>query len=377
MKILNENTKIIYTGFDVHKDTNSACCYDPQTNEYFAQTKFKASYKNTIHYLNQIKSRYNGEVLIVSGYEAGPTGFGLCREIQKAGFGCTVIAPTSIRKNSSKIKTDKRDARLLAETLAYHTYSPVQLPDEEMEAMKEYTRARNSKKSNLKKAKQELLSFMLRTGKIYPKKANENYWTKKHFAWLKEIKYENKWLQESYENYLVEVTGLMAEIVLMDDRIAKMAEDERIKENVHRLVCIPGIDIMTAVSIIVEIFEFTRFQSAGSFCNYLGLCPSEESSGLKERRGKITKSGNCVIRRLLTESTQSIKKTGIVKSRRICERQKGMDLAVVAYADRAAKRVRTKMKSMEIRGVKSNVATTAGARELACFVWGMMTGNIA
>ena len=238
MKILNENTKIIYTGFDVHKDTNSACCYDPQTNEYFAQTKFKASYKNTIHYLNQIKSRYNGEVLIVSGYEAGPTGFGLCREIQKAGFGCTVIAPTSIRKNSSKIKTDKRDARLLAETLAYHTYSPVQLPDEEMEAMKEYTRARNSKKSNLKKAKQELLSFMLRTGKIYPKKANENYWTKKHFAWLKEIKYENKWLQESYENYLVEVTGLMAEIVLMDDRIAKTI----------RLQLLPGLCCRTTRS---------------------------------------------------------------------------------------------------------------------------------
>lgn len=377
MNILNENTKIIYCGFDVHKDTNSACCFDPQKQEYSGQTKFKATYKNTVSYLQKMKKIHGEDVFIVAGYEAGPTGFGLCREIQKAGFACAVIAPTTIRKSNSKVKTDTRDARLLAETLAYHTYSQVQLPDEKIEAMKEYTRARNSKKSKLKKAKQELLSFMLRTGKVYPKKQNESYWTIKHFTWLKEIKYEDSWMQEAFETYLTTVTNLMADVQLMDEKLTQMAGNELIKEKVDRLICISGIDIMTAVSIVVEIFEFTRFQTARSFAHFLGLCPSEESSGQKERRGSITKAGNGVIRKLLTESSQSIKRTGIVKSKRIVHRQEGASPSVIAYADRAVKRIRTKMLSMERRGIKSNIATTAGARELACFVWGMMTDNIA
>ena len=377
MNILNENTKIIYCGFDVHKDTNSACCFDPQKQEYSGQTKFKATYKNTVSYLQKMKKIHGEDVFIVAGYEAGPTGFGLCREIQKAGFACAVIAPTTIRKSNSKVKTDTKDARLLAETLAYHTYSQVQLPDEKVEAMKEYTRARNSKKSKLKKAKQELLSFMLRTGKVYPKKQNESYWTIKHFAWLKEIKYEDSWMQEAFETYLTTVTNLMADVQLMDEKITQMADSELIKEKVDRLICISGIDIMTAVSIVVEIFEFTRFQTARSFAHFLGLCPSEDSSGQKERRGSITKAGNGVVRKLLTESSQSIKRTSIVKSKRIIHRQEGASPSVIAYADRAVKRIRTKMLSMERRGIKSNIATTAGARELACFVWGMMTDNIA
>ena len=228
MNRLNENTKFIYCGFDVHKDTNSACCFDPQTQQYFGQTKFKATYRNTINYLQRIKQLYDEEVLIICGYEAGPTGLGLCREIQKAGFSCVVIAPTTIRRDNSKVKTDKRDAKLLAETLAYHTYSPVQLPDEKIEAMKEYTRARNSKKLKLKKAKQELLSFMLRTGKVYPKKQNEGNWTSKHFAWLKGIQYEDPWLQESFEVYLTTVRNLMVEVQFMDERIIQMADDEEI-----------------------------------------------------------------------------------------------------------------------------------------------------
>lgn len=190
-------------------------------------------------------------------------------------------------------------------------------------------------------------------------------------------KYEEYWLQESFETYLKTVKELMAEIEIMDDKIRIMSEDELIKDKVDRLICFSGIDIMIAVSIIVEIFEFTRFQSAAAFSHFLGLCPSEDSSGLKERKGGITKAGNYNVRTLLTEAAQSIKKTTAVKSKRIIQRQLGADTKVIAYADRGVKRIRTKMKSMEMRGVKSNIATTAGARELSCFIWGMMTDNIA
>lgn len=377
MTTVNENTKIIYVGFDVHKDTYSACSFDARNQEYFGQTKFKAASRNAINYLEKISKRYNEEVMIVAGYEAGPTGYDLYRDIQKAGYGCTVIAPTTIRKSNSKVKTDSKDAKLLAETLAYHTYSPVAVPDQKIFAMKEYTRARNSKKAKLKKAKQELLAFMLRTGKVYPKKQNESHWTIKHFDWLKEVKYEEYWLKESFDTYLKTVKELMAEIEIMDDKIRTMSEDELIKDKVDRLICFSGIDTMIAVSVIVEIFEFTRFQSAAAFSHFLGLCPSEDSSGQKEKRGKITKAGNSNVRKLLTEAAQSIKKTTAVKSKRIIQRQMGADTKVIAYADRGAKRIRTKMAAMERRGVKTNIATTAGARELACFIWGMMTDNIA
>lgn len=377
MTTLNENTKIIYVGIDVHKDTYSACSFDVKNLEYFGQIKMKATSRNVINYLNKISERYNNDVMIIAGYEAGPTGYDLYRDVQNAGYGCTVIAPTTIRKNSSKVKTDARDAKLLAETLAYHTYSPVAVPDQKILAMKEYTRARNSKKSKLKKAKQELLSFMLRTGKVYQKKANECYWTVKHFKWLKELKYDDYWLQESYDTYLKSIQELMIEIKIMDDKIRTMSEDELIKDKVDRLICFSGIDIMIAVSIIVEVFEFTRFQSAAAFSHFLGLCPSEDSSGLKEKRGKITKAGNCNVRKLMTEAAQSIRQTTAVKSKRIIQRQMGADTKVIAYADRGIKRIRTKMKAMEMRGVKANVATIAGARELSCFIWGMMTDNIA
>ena len=377
MNSLNENTKIIYVGLDVHKDTYSACSFDVRNQEYFGQTKMKATSRNVINYLERISKRYNDEVMIVAGYEAGPTGYDLYRDIQNAGYGCTVIAPTTIRKSNSKVKTDAKDAKLLAETLAYHTYSPVAVPDQKILAMKEYTRARNSKKAKLTKAKQELLSFMLRTGKVYQKKANESYWTVKHFDWLKEIKYEDYWLQESYDTYLKSIQELMTEIKIMDDKIRMMSEDELIKDKVDRLICFSGIDVMIAVSIIVEIFEFTRFQSAAAFSHFLGLCPSEDSSGQKEKRGKITKAGNCNVRKLMTEAAQSIKQTKAVKSKRIIQRQMGSDTKVIAYTDRGVKRIRTKMKAMEMRGVKSNVATIAGARELSCFIWGMMTDNIA
>lgn len=377
MTNLNENVKIIYTGIDVHKDTYSVCSFDARKQEYFGQIKMKASSSNVIKYLQRISNRYDEEVMIVAGYEAGPTGYNLCRDIQDAGHGCTVIAPTTIRKSNSKVKTDSKDARLLAETLAYHTYSPVTVPVQKIFAMKEYTRARNSKKAKLKKAKQELLSFMLRTDKVYQKKENEKYWTVKHFNWLNEVRYEDYWLQESFDTYLKTVKELLVEIKMMDDKIRTMSEDELIKDKVDRLICFSGIDIMIAVSIVVEIFEFTRFHSAVAFSHFLGLCPSEDSSGLKEKRGRITKAGNSNVRKLLTEAAQSIRQTTSVKSKRIIQRQMGADTKVIAYADRGIKRIRTKMKCMEMRGVKPNVATIAGARELSCFIWGMMTDNIA
>ena len=289
------------------------------------------------------------------------------------------MAPTTMSNPDGKrrIKTDRIDARAISRILAYKSYSQVHLPSEEIEALKKYTRARYAKKRMLKKAKQELLSFLLRNGKTYPESGN--YWTEKFFNWIKTVRFSKKWMQEAFNEYLAEVYSLKAKIERMDMKIREIAGLEIIKDKVDKLVCFSGIDVSTAVETVVEINDFTRFATAAQFVSYLGLCPGQDSSGKRKTMLPLTKAGNCRVRTLLCESAKAIKRTNPYgqKSGRILERQKNASPEIVAYADKATKRIRTKMKNLEECGKNYNVSSAAGARELACFVWGMMNGKIA
>ena len=379
MKIITQNEKNLYVGIDVHKDTYSLCCFDFQRNELSDEITIRATTKGVIKYLEAIRKKHREEVLFACGYEAGPTGYGLCRGLQKAGYGCVVMAPTTMSNpdGERRIKTDRIDARAISRILAYKSYSQVHLPSEEIEALKEYTRARYAKKRMLKKAKQELLSFLLRNGKTYPESGN--YWTEKFFNWIKTVQFSKKWMQEAFNEYLAEVYSLKAKIERMDMKIREIAGLEIIKDKVDKLVCFSGIDVSTAVETVVEINDFTRFATAAQFVSYLGLCPGQDSSGKRKTMLPLTKAGNCRIRTLLCESAKAIKRTNPYgqKSGRILERQKNASPEIVAYADKATKRIRTKMKNLEECGKNYNVSSAAGARELACFVWGMMNGKIA
>lgn len=379
MKIITQNEKNLYVGIDVHKDTYSLCCFDFQRNELSDEITIRATTKGVIKYLEAIRKKHREEVLFACGYEAGPTGYGLCRGLQKAGYGCVVMAPTTMSNPDGKrrIKTDRIDARAISRILAYKFYSQVHLPSEEIEALKEYTRARYAKKRMLKKAKQELLSFLLRNGKTYPESGN--YWTEKFFNWIKTVQFSKKWMQEAFNEYLAEVYSLKAKIERMDMKIREIAGLEIIKDKVDKLVCFSGIDVSTAVETVVEINDFTRFATAAQFVSYLGLCPGQDSSGKRKTMLPLTKAGNCRVRTLLCESAKAIKRTNPYgqKSGRILERQKNASPEIVAYADKATKRIRTKMKNLEECGKNYNVSSAAGARELACFVWGMMNGKIA
>ena len=163
MEIITRNEKILYIGIDVHKDTYSLCCFDFFRNEISDEMTIKATTKAVIKYLEAIRKKHKEEILFACGYEAGPTGYGLCRGLQKAGYGCVVMAPTTMSNPDEKkrVKTDRIDARAIARILAYKSYSQVHLPSEEMEALKEYTRARDAKKRMFKKAKQELYFFRI------------------------------------------------------------------------------------------------------------------------------------------------------------------------------------------------------------------------
>lgn len=379
MESITQNEKVLYVGIDVHKDTYALCCFDFHRNELSDEMSVKGTTKAVIRYLEAIKQKHREELVFVCGYEAGPTGYGLCRGLQQAGFGCVVMAPTTMANPEGKrrVKTDRIDARAIARILAYKSYRQVYLPSEAMEALKEYTRARDAKKRMLKKAKQELLSFLLRNGSTYPESGK--YWTEKFFTWIKTVQFSEKWMQEAFSEYLAEVYSLKAKIALMDAKIREIAELEIIKDGVDKLVCFGGIDVTTAVETVVEINDFTRFATAAQFVSYIGLCPGQDSSGKSKIMLPLTKAGNRRVRALFCESAKAIKRTKPYgeKSKRIQMRQKNASAEIVAYADKATKRIRTKMKQLEWRGKNYNVASAAGARELACFVWGMMNGRIA
>jgi transposase len=367
---------------DVHKDTYSLCSFNYKDNYMFAETTIKSETAQVCKYIKSIENHFvNEEILIVCGYEAGPTGFTLCRDLQKKNISCVVMAPSSLPKSpdEKKRKTDKIDARNLSLHLAHHTYKAVNVLTPEMETIKELTRTRASALKAKKRAKQNFLSFLLRKGMVYPYGGRAKYWTQKFYSWLKTLEFTNALDRYSFEEYLTEVNHQMSRVSRLDEKIAEIAEDPLIKNDVKKLCCFSGISTLTAVSLVSEIGDFNRFKKASYFSSYLGLCPGVHSSGLSNQTLGITKAGNKNLRRLLIEAAQAMshsQKCG-KKSLRILARQKGMNPLVVAYADRATERIKKRRNSMIFRGVNTNIATTAAAREMACFIWGMMTNNIS
>jgi len=374
--------RLVYVGMDVHKDTYSLCALDAQNHCFLSELTVKSDLGHVLKFLKSIGNRFKDDELdIVCGYEAGPTGFSLCRDLQKAQVSCVVMAPSSLPKSpdNKRRKTDKLDARDLALHLAHHTYKAVNVISPELEAIKELTRVRASATRAKKRAKQILLSFLLRKGMVYPFGGRAKYWTQQFYAWLKTLEFANPLDRYCFQEYLTEVNHEVSRVALLDEKITEVAENKLIVEDVKKLCCFSGISTYTAVSIVSEVGDFRRFDRASHFANYLGLCPGVHSSGLSSQNLGITKAGNSNLRRLLIEAAQaqghSLKYAK--KSLRILARQKGMDPSIVAYADRATARVKRKRSAMIIRGVNVNKATTAAAREMACFIWGMMTNNVA
>ena len=213
---------IINVGADVHKDTNSVCMFDWNEGSFFAEAVIEPGVENMIRYIEKARKEYGlgKDCRFLIGYEAGPTGYGLCRGLQKKGYDCVIMAPTTIKKSSSdkRKKTDRRDAKMLAMSLATDTYRRVYVLDDEDEGAREFTRARNSLKRELKQTKQMLLSFLLRIGRSYPDSGN--YWTQKHRKWLETLKFEDRKLNYAYQSYLVrgQETQLCIPVVFTADK---------------------------------------------------------------------------------------------------------------------------------------------------------------
>jgi len=362
---------------DVHTTNYTLCCYSVATDTIFATVTIEPNYTQIVKYLDQVAINHGIDCHILCGYEAGSLGYSLYHQLTGCGLDCVILAPSTMATTKKKkgIKTDKRDASNIAKCLAYNTYSPVYVPTDEDNAVKEYIRMRNDAKDTLKRIKQQTLAFCTRHGKRFTE--GRTYWTRKHLDWLKKLEFGNALLNETLREYLTLYHQAVDKVELFDKRIEEFAGTKKYDENVKKLSCLIGIKTHTALSVIVETGDFNRFPTAQRYASYLGLVPGEDSSGDSVRRTGITKAGNSHVRKLLVEAAQCYSRGAIgAKSRVLKERQAGVDPKVVAYADRANERLKRKCYRIMFNS-KRNIAITAVARELACFMWGMMTDNVA
>ena len=370
--------RIIKIGMDVHSTNYTLCAMEPTIgaeDRIFGEIQVAPDYKEILCFIESLKMKlgFFDDYSIECGYEAGCLGYTLYHQLTGAGIKCVILAPsTMLTQQGQRIKTDRRDARLIAQCLCYGGYHPVYIPTGEDDAVKEYVRMRDDHKLALKKLKQQINAFVLRHGHQYA----GTKWTIKHLIWLSKLELHPMY-RETLNEYMTSYEEQEAKIERYDKRIEEIAAEARYKDKAEKLGCFLGIRTHTALSLIVETGDFKRFAKGNTYAAFLGLAPGEHSSSTSINRLGISKTGNAHLRCLLIEAAKSICKGAIGhKSKELRSRQNGQPAEVIAYADKANTRLRRKYYKMIRHGKKKNVSVAAVARELACFIWGMMTGNI-
>src|SRR5438874_10537563 len=302
-------------------------------------------------------------------YEAGPTGFGLYRYLIERGIDCAVVAPGLVpQRPGDRIKTDPRDARKLARLLAGGLLAPIHVPSRELEAARDLVRAREDARLDRMRDRQRLSKFCLRHVLMLPTSS----WTVARRKWLSEQRFEFVAQQRTFDTYVHAVDLVDARIEQLERALRETAEQEPWRALVARLRCLRGIDTLTALAIVAEIGDFGRFNSAEEFMAFVGLVPSERSSGQQRRQGSITKVGNSHVRRLLVESAWHARRRPTV-GYELARRQRGQDAAVIERAWRCQQRLYQRWQRMAGRSKPQQKIVVACARELAGFVWAIAT----
>ena len=298
-------------------------------------------------------------------YEAGPTGFGLYRHLVARGIDCWVVAPGLVpQRPGDRIKTDPRDARKLARLHAGGLLEPIHVPSPELEAVRDLVRASEDARLDRMRDRQRLSKFCLRHGRLLPTSA----WTITRRKWLSEQRFEHAAEQITFDTYLHTLHLVDRRIEALEQSIRETAEHDPWRELVARLRCLRGIDTLTALGIVAEIGDFDRFRTAAEFMAFVGLVPSERSSGDTRRQGSITKVGNSHVRRLLVESAWHSRRRPKV-GYELARRHRGQDAVVIERAWRCQQRLYQRWQRMAGRGKPHQKIVVACARELAGFVW--------
>jgi transposase len=299
-------------------------------------------------------------------YEAGPTGYGLQRQIESLGHACHVVAPSLIpRRAGDRVKTNRRDAVTLVKLLRAGELTAVWVPDPRHEAMRDLTRARGAAVEDLRGKRQQVSSFLLRQGLHYPGKKT---WTKAHMSWLASQKLAYPEQRIAFEEMLLAVRQAQERIERLEEAIRSAVPEWSLAEIVTALMAMRGIDLISAAAFLAEIGDLSRFQSPRALMAYLGLVPSEESTGDTIKRGPITKTGNRRARRILVECSWSYQHPPRVGKKKQ-EKVAAAPRAVREIAWKAQCRLCARYRALTRRGKLKTVAVTAVARELCGFMW--------
>jgi len=358
-----------YIGLDVHKESIAIAVA--------TRGRGKVSYRNEIpnrpksikKMVDKLTKEFHGELLLFS-YEAGPCSYDVYHQLIALGQDCEVVAPSLIpKKAGDRVKTDRRDAMGLARLSRSGELTAVWVPEPEQEAMRDLTRAREDSKAIELKTKQQLGAFLLRHGRVY--ETGKTRWTKGHFNWLETVKFDSAIQQIVLQEYINAVKDAAQRVAGIVTEMHKALQTWSLRPVVEGLIALRGIDIITAMTIMAELGDISRFDNPRQLMAFLGLVPSEYSSGGKRRLGSITKTGNGHVRRVLVESSWSYRFPAR-KTKHLRQKESKTSARVQSIAWEAQKRLCGRYQHLLESGKIKQQACTAVARELSGFIWAIV-----
>jgi len=359
--------EITFVGMDAHKKSINVAMLLPEADKPL-QWQVANEPSAIKRLIRKLEREAPGPVRCC--YEAGPGGYALKREFAQSGIVCQVVAPSLIpRKPGERIKTDRRDAHKLAELFRAGLLTEVQAPTEEAESVRDLVRCREDAVEDRMRCRNRLVKMLLRRGLTY---TQGQPWTHAHRRWLYGLKLEQQADQVVLGDYLLAIEQVEERIKSLEAEIETIAKSEPYEQAVGRLRCFRGIETVTAMTLVAELHDFRRFESPRELMSFVGLVPSESSSGESCRRGSITKTGNGHARRVLIESAHHYRHPPTAKGR-LAKRRQGQPAQAIAVADKAQQRLFRRYWQLVGRHKSANVAVVAVARELVGFIWASLT----
>lgn len=352
-----------FVGMDVHKETIAVAIAEMGGG----QPVYYGEIANTAQALSKLANKLGSDKQALTFcYEAGPCGYPVYRQLSALGYHCEVVAPSLIpRKAGERVKTDRRDALSLARLYRSGELTGVWVPDQEQEAIRDLTRAREDLKRLERQSRQRLGAFLLRHGKRYGGKTR---WTQAHYRWLERVRFEQPAQQIVFQEYVDTLRHLQGRVQALEKQMQQALAGWALGDIVQGLMALRGIRLITAMTLVAELGDITRFDSPAQLMAYLGLVPAEHSSGARQRRGSITKAGNGHVRRLLVEAGWSYR-FAPRKSYELQRRAQRTPEAVQAIAWKAQTRLCGRYRHLSQQGKHANKVCTAIARELVGFIW--------
>ena len=359
---MGDSNRTLFVGLDVHKDSIAVAVAEAGR----APARVAATVPFEWNALRRVIEGLGPKAAVSCCYEAGPTGYGLARSLRAAGWACDVIAPSLVpKKPGERTKTDRRDAAKLAVNHRNGDLVAVAIPDEACEAIRDLERARDDAKKAERVARHQLGKFLLRHGRRYPGKTA---WNDAHRAWVAAQGFAEPAQAHVLADGLAAVETAALRVSRLTERLRELAATWDRAPLVKALQALRGVEFVTAVTVAAEVGDFRRFATAGDFMGYVGLIPTERTSGGTRRGGPITKTGNAHVRRLLVESAWHYRRQPRM-SKALRERSVGVAPGVCAIAWKAQTRLHNRLRKLTGRGKHPAEAVTAVARELAGFVW--------